>query len=330
MAPPVSVSQSWRGAPAVAPGTNRPDVLPSSTTIAPSGRVAPTAAASDSVVSAPVGRLGPSRRCRAAPVGRRAHAPRPGPPGRRPRPRRDGPACARCSPPGPGRSPCRGRRRRTPGTWRRPGPGGARRRAAPGPSRPGRPAARRRGCPPRVQVGREGLAQQRGAGRPGDPAGGVQPVGPQRACHPAAAPPARPSAGPWPPRRPCRPAPRRPAARPWRARAGGGLGPRRVGRQDQGGHAAGRPQRGGDRVRGVRGHVVGPGGRAVPARDGAGDGRDVGLERRVVAPWYVAWSPTMLTIGVRARRALCRLASPLPRPGPRCSSVAAGRPAIRP
>ena len=41
--------------------------------------------------------------------------------------------------------------------------------------------------------------------------------------------------------------------------------------------------------------------------------------------WYVAWSPTMLTTGVAARRALCRLASPLPRPGPRCRSVAAGR-----
>ena len=37
-----------------------------------------------------------------------------------------------------------------------------------------------------------------------------------------------------------------------------------------------------------------------------------------------AWSPTTLTIGVRARRALCRLASPLASPGPRCSSVAAG------
>src|SRR5438876_5451815 len=38
----------------------------------------------------------------------------------------------------------------------------------------------------------------------------------------------------------------------------------------------------------------------------------------------------MLTIGVRARRALCRLASPLPRPGPRCNKVAAGRPVMRP
>ena len=46
--------------------------------------------------------------------------------------------------------------------------------------------------------------------------------------------------------------------------------------------------------------------------------------------WKVAWSPTTVTSGVPARRALCRLASPLARPGPRCSSVAAGRPVIRP
>src|SRR5688572_15555775 len=37
----------------------------------------------------------------------------------------------------------------------------------------------------------------------------------------------------------------------------------------------------------------------------------------------------MLTTGVWALRALCRLASPLPRPGPRCSSTAAGRSAMR-
>src|SRR5580698_3421322 len=37
----------------------------------------------------------------------------------------------------------------------------------------------------------------------------------------------------------------------------------------------------------------------------------------------------MLTIGVAARRALCRLARPFARPGPQCSSVAAGLPAMR-
>jgi hypothetical protein len=36
----------------------------------------------------------------------------------------------------------------------------------------------------------------------------------------------------------------------------------------------------------------------------------------------------MLTIGTFALRALCRLARPLPRPGPRCRSVAAGASAI--
>ena len=45
--------------------------------------------------------------------------------------------------------------------------------------------------------------------------------------------------------------------------------------------------------------------------------------------WCVAWSPTMLTIGTRALRALCRFASPLPRPQPRCKSVAAGLSAMR-
>src|SRR5439155_21389297 len=38
----------------------------------------------------------------------------------------------------------------------------------------------------------------------------------------------------------------------------------------------------------------------------------------------------MLTSGVRARRALCRLASPLPSPGPGWGSAAAGLSAMRP
>jgi hypothetical protein len=46
--------------------------------------------------------------------------------------------------------------------------------------------------------------------------------------------------------------------------------------------------------------------------------------------WVVAWSPTTVTTGVRARRALCRLAHPFPSPGPRWSSVAAGLPVMRP
>ena len=46
--------------------------------------------------------------------------------------------------------------------------------------------------------------------------------------------------------------------------------------------------------------------------------------------WYVAWSPTMLTTGVAALRALCRFARPLPSPGPRCSSVHASRGGVLP
>ena len=45
--------------------------------------------------------------------------------------------------------------------------------------------------------------------------------------------------------------------------------------------------------------------------------------------WWVAWSPTMLTTGTLPLRALCRLARPLPRPQPRCKSVAAGLSAMR-
>ena len=47
------------------------------------------------------------------------------------------------------------------------------------------------------------------------------------------------------------------------------------------------------------------------------------------AVWNVAWSPTMFTTGELARRLLCRFVRPYARPGPRCSSVAAGLPAIR-
>ena len=45
--------------------------------------------------------------------------------------------------------------------------------------------------------------------------------------------------------------------------------------------------------------------------------------------WPVACAPTTTTIGLCARRALCRLASPLDRPGPRWSRTDAGRPAMR-
>src|SRR5205814_5763477 len=58
IAPPVRQSQSWGGAPAVAPAANSPEVLPSSETIAPSGSSAPSDAHSVGAVSAPVGRSG--------------------------------------------------------------------------------------------------------------------------------------------------------------------------------------------------------------------------------------------------------------------------------
>src|SRR5690606_23610333 len=48
------------------------------------------------------------------------------------------------------------------------------------------------------------------------------------------------------------------------------------------------------------------------------------------ATWcQLAWSPTTLTTGECARRALCRLAIPLAKPGPKCRRVIAGRPSIR-
>src|SRR6185437_14329945 len=58
MAPPVSVSQSWAGAPAVAAGSSTPDVFDSSTTTALSGNSAPTTSAIDAEVRAPVGSAG--------------------------------------------------------------------------------------------------------------------------------------------------------------------------------------------------------------------------------------------------------------------------------
>ena len=58
MAPPVNVSQSWAGAPAVACGNRKPDVLASSMTIARSGKSAPITAAEVWTVSGPEGIAG--------------------------------------------------------------------------------------------------------------------------------------------------------------------------------------------------------------------------------------------------------------------------------
>ena len=230
-----------------------------------------------------------------------------------------------------GRSPCPGRRRRRPGPWRRPGRGGAPRRAGPGPSRPGRPAAPPPGCPPPA---RGWPGRSRPAARhpwwppPGWPRAVRRPAVRR---HRGAAPPARPNAAPWPPPRRCRPG-RRPVVR----RGRGGQGP--VADSDHDASAGrtrvatqpGGPMRGRHRVGRVAGHVVGPGRRAVPPRDRAGDRRDVGLERRVVAGVVGG----VVAHDVHDRRAgpprVVQVGQPVAEPGPRCSSVAAGRPATRP
>ena len=123
-----------------------------------------------------------------------------------------------------------------------------------------------------------------------------------------------------------------PAGAAGRGRAGSPASlPGHVGRDDERGHPDGGPGPRGDGVGGVAGELGhgrrGRGTRPTPGGPGSrcplrGAGR--------ACRWEVAWSPTTFTIGVRARRALCRLAIPLPRPGPRCSRVAAGRPAMRP
>ncbi len=66
IAPPLRHSQSCGGAPAVNPAANRPDVLPSSDTIAPSGSSAPSAAHTASAVSGPVRSSGRTSAWRAA------------------------------------------------------------------------------------------------------------------------------------------------------------------------------------------------------------------------------------------------------------------------
>ena len=235
-------------------------------------------------------------------------------------------------PSGPGRWAGRGRRRTTPASGRRPGSGArapascavgllgqvgepvdgrdARRRApaGPGTSRPapGRRSRPRSGSPPRRPRSRQRrpaeqeharlAAAQRPSRRPRRRAVGRRRAGGRR--RPAAA--------------GCAPSPQETSA----GRISVATWP--------GGPAAATARSG------VAGHVA----RCVPrvctqpdtvrarARCRTPAGRRSGA-------WYVACSPTMLTTGVRARRALCRLARPLARPGPRCSSVAAGRPAIR-
>ena len=91
MAPPVRQSQSWAGAPAVCPAAKRPEVLPSSETMAPSGSRAPTIWHTASAVSGTGGQLGADGGLDGGGVGGRARPRRPARPARAPG-RRRGPA----------------------------------------------------------------------------------------------------------------------------------------------------------------------------------------------------------------------------------------------
>ena len=144
-------------------------------------------------------------------------------------------------------------------------------------------AVHRRDARAPLEVGREGLTQEKGLRRHRHPAGRLQPVGPQRA--------------PAQQERSTLATPQRlghlvngvgrhhGGAPSWPGRAGtrGRLRPGRVSRQDQRGHAARRPERGGHGVGAVGGHVISARRRAVPPRHRPGDGRDVRLQGGVVA-----------------------------------------------
>ena len=81
IAPPVRHSQSWGGAPAVAPDRRAQRCSPSSLTTAPSGSRAPMAAARLCGSSAPVGRSGPATRLRPSGRSEVLRAPPPASPG---------------------------------------------------------------------------------------------------------------------------------------------------------------------------------------------------------------------------------------------------------
>ena len=176
----------------------------------------------------------------------------------------------------------------------------------------------------------ERLAHELGAGGGGDPAGRVQPRrrGPRRRR--GGTPRVRPTRAPWRQTTRASSSTARRAHGSVRRRSGGVLAPGRVGGKDR----AWRPGRGARwrrrprRRRQCRRRPRWPTG--APSRTRWRRPRRCRTRAaRRTACGTTAWSPTMLTIGVRARRALCRLARPLPRPGPRCSSVAAGRSAMR-
>ena len=124
---------------------------------------------------------------------------------------------------------------------------------------------------------------------------------------------------------------RRARGRRPRRRRLGALGPRHVGREDERRHLAGRAQRGRHRVGGVARDLGVAVRRAHPARDGARPCprcRTAAARRTASGRWR--GRRRCSRPACEARRALCRFAIPLPRPGPRCSRIAAGRSAIRP
>ncbi len=118
-----------------------------------------------------------------------------------------------------------------------------------------------------------------------------------------------------------------------RRRGGGGrqrrahhpaLLPAGVGGQDERGDAARGACCLGGGDSGGRADFGGAAAAAYPVRDAPGPALGIGGEGASKGRCQVAWSPTQLTMPDRARRALCRLARPLARPGPQCSRVAAG------
>ena len=107
------------------------------------------------------------------------------------------------------------------------------------------------------------------------------------------------------------------------------LVPRRVGRQDQRGDLAGMGARGLHRDGGIGAHGGRRRGGAHPGGDAARPALGVGGQRRIVRAVIGRLVADDVDDGRWARRALCRLARPFARPGPQCSSVAAGLPAMR-
>ena len=210
-------------------------------------------------------------------------------------------------------------------------PGELQRRRA----RRGRRSARRAGSPaPRSSRVGKSRPEQLRAGAGGDPRGGQQRRLAQRASAEQQRRRLAATAAPWPPASTTSPA----TAARRRSRGSGGAGsravaPRHVGGQDQRGDLAGRaaarrrPPRPRRRPRSsVRC------GRAHPAPTRcAPPSRCPTAAARRTAQWYVAWSPTMLTIGDAALARVVQVGEPVAEARPEVQQRArrAGRPCAR-